>query len=478
MLDALVVGAGISGLSLGRTLQQQQHSLLVAERQPQVGGNITTSSTGEFLWEEGPNSFSPARELLELAVDAGLREELVLADRQLPRYIYWRGRLQPVPMRPSAALKTQLLSPSGKLRALAGALGFVPPAVGEAVSQQGGEETVAQFFQRHLGREVTERLVAPFVSGVYAGDVRQLSAQAAFRRVTQLADRGGGLLPGALLGRQAAPQRPATSQTQLPQTQSGELGSFRTGLQALPNAIAERLGDALRCNWALSQLQRTERDSYLATFQTPQGPQQVEARAVVLTTPAYTSAELLRPLHARASQRLAAIPYPPVASVVLAYPQQALGGALRGFGNLNPRGQGIRTLGTIWSSALFAGRAPAGWEILTSFIGGATDPEIARLDEDRIVQAVHADLRQVLLARYVAPKVLAVRLWHRAIPQYAIGHQAQMQALEAELAELPGLFLCSNYLDGVSLGDCIRRGFERAHTVSHYLQAPAAAPAA
>ena len=169
-IDCLIVGAGISGLSLAHALQTQDPErsplkIWVTEQQNRVGGNITTVSEGEFIWEEGPNSFSPTPELLKLIVEVGLKQELVLANSKLPRYVYWNRQLMAVPMSPPALLSTELLSSAGKLRALLGAIGFVRPAMGQPLSQQGGEETVAQFFERHRGTEVLKRLVEPFVSG-------------------------------------------------------------------------------------------------------------------------------------------------------------------------------------------------------------------------------------------------------------------------------------------------------------------------
>jgi oxygen-dependent protoporphyrinogen oxidase len=248
------------------------------------------------------------------------------------------------------------------------------------------------------------------------------------------------------------------------------LGSFKQGLSALPSAIARQLGDRVKLNWHLTGLLRTESQTYIAEFSTPDGPQQVEARTVVFTTPAYVTAELLASLQPKVSSALQAFTYPAVAAVVLAYPLSDVKGKLAGFGNLIPRGQGIRTLGTIWTSSLFPDRAPAGWQTLTSYIGGATDPELGNLDPEQIVREVHRDLSRILLKKEAQqPKVLTVKLWQRAIPQYNLGHFDRLQQIEKGLASLPGVYLCGNYIGGVALGDCVRQGFERAIEVSQYL---------
>ncbi len=476
VVDSLIVGAGITGLSLAHALHQEAKTgtpvkILVAESLGRVGGNITTCTGNGFLWEEGPNSFSPTAELMKLAVDVGLKQELIFADRKLPRFVYWQNKLQPVPMTPQAMIQSQLLSFRGKLRALFGALGFVTPAMGATLSQQNDQETVSQFFGRHLGTEVMQRLVEPFVSGVYAGDPQQLSAAAAFGRVTRMADLGGGLVAGALLGARKAPKK-MPADPNVPKTKPGELGSFKGGLKALPEAIAAGLGDRLKLNWHLTGLHRTENQTYIAEFSTPDGPQQVETRTVVLTTPAYVTADLFQSLQPEVSKALQAFTYPTVACVVLAYPKSDVKEKMVGFGNLIPRGQGIRTLGTIWTSSLFANRAPAGWQTLTSYIGGATDSGIRNLDAEQIVAQVHRDLSRILLKPNVPqPKVLAVKVWKQAIPQYNLGHFDRLEQIDRGLKSLPGVYLCSNYVGGVALGDCVRLGFERAIEVSEYLQA-------
>ena len=455
--EVVVLGAGISGLTLAWRLRQSSAQVLLAEASSRVGGCISTQSKDGYRWEEGPNSFTPTPALLNLIAEVGLTDQLVLADAKLPRYIYWEKELLPVPLSPAAALSSRLLSVGGKLRALQGLLGFVPPPPGH-------EETVRQFFRRQLGSEVAERLVEPFTSGVYAGDPDQLSAVAAFPRVAGLEERYGSLFAGAL---QALRQRPQPSPVAIqPPPKRGQLGNLRQGLQQLPEALAQKLGDSLRLGWRAVQLKR-EGELYWVGFETPEGSRWAAARQVVLAIPAYEAAALLQELNPPASQLLAEIPYPPVAVVALAYPQEALPQPLRGFGHLIPRSQGLRTLGTIWASCLFPERAPQGYHSFLSFLGGATDAALARqqgippipaLSPEERAQIAHAELSQVLLTRRVEPIYLGERLWPRAIPQYTLGHRQRIAQVQAHLAsQTPGIWVCANYLDGVALGDCVRR---------------------
>ncbi|MBD2177818.1 protoporphyrinogen oxidase [Pseudanabaena sp. FACHB-1998] len=468
-LDVLVVGAGISGLTIAHELAiAKNYSVMVAEAQDRVGGAITSAKNDEgYLWEEGPNSFQPAPELLRLAVQVGLKDELVLADGKLPRFVFLNGKLNELPMSPPKAIATQILNWGAKIRLALGAMGFARPAMA-------GEESVDQFFSRLLGKQAVERLVAPFISGVYAGDPKQLSAQAAFSKIFCLENSYGGLLAGAIL---SAKERKAQKlqDPNIPKIKSGELGSFRQGIKMLPEAIATKLreqGTAIKQQWTLQSISK-EGDIYTSIFDTPLGEEVVQSRTVVLSTPAYVSAKLLKDHLPAASQALSEIFYPTVACVVLAYPKSEFIYDMKGFGNLIPRTQNIRTLGTIWSSSLFAGRAPEGWQLLLNFIGGTLDPALAKLSESEIVQAVHQDLKKTLLrvGTKVEPKAIAVHVWDKAIPQYAIGHLDRLATVERELQKSQGLYVSANFIGGVALGDCIKRGLQEANKIEAFLQA-------
>ncbi|WP_103669271.1 protoporphyrinogen oxidase [Pseudanabaena sp. BC1403] len=466
-IDVLVVGAGISGLTIAHELAiSKKYSVLVAEAQDRVGGAITSAKNDEgYQWEEGPNSFQPAPELLRLAVQVGLKDELVLADGKLPRFVFLNGKLNALPMTPASAIASKILTWGGKIRLALGAIGFARPAMA-------GEESVDQFFSRLLGRQAVERLVAPFISGVYAGDPKRLSAKAAFSKIARL-ETYGGLIAGAIL---SSKQRKAEkiNDPNIPKTKAGELGSFRQGIKMLPEAIATKLreqGSAIKQQWTLRSLEK-QGEVYISKFDTPTGEETVTSRSIVLATPAYVTAKLLQDYLPAASQALNEIFYPTVACVVLAYPKSEFAYDMKGFGNLIPRTQGVRTLGTIWSSSLFTGRAPEGWQLLLNFIGGTLDPALAKLSEPEIIAAVHQDLKKTILRpdTKAEPKAIAVHVWDKAIPQYEIGHLERLAIVEAELQKSQGLYVSANFIGGVALGDCIKRSLQEANKIDAYLK--------
>jgi oxygen-dependent protoporphyrinogen oxidase len=201
-------------------------------------------------------------------------------------------------------------------------------------------------------------------------------------------------------------------------------------------------------------LEPLEGARWRASLESRDGAGQVIARAVVVSTPADSAAALVSPLHAEAASLMREVPYAPVATVFLGFREDDVTHPLDGFGFLVPAAEDRRILGTIFSSSLFADRAPQGCVALTSFVGGMRRPELARIEERELTEMVTDELREIIGVRGV-PDFVHVYRWERAIPQYALGHNRVTRAIEALETQYSGLFFCTNYQRGVSVGDCV-----------------------
>src|SRR5216683_1838691 len=126
---------------------------------------------------------------------------------------------------------------------------------------------------------------------------------------------------------------------------------------------------------------------------------------------------------------------------------------------------GWRVLGTVWNSSLFSGRAPDGFALLTSFVGGATDPAAVTLSSDSLATLVHAEI-QPLLRLSGAPAFSNVQIYRRALPQYNLGHGARLAAIEKLRLAVGNLFLAGNYLRGPAIGSCVEQALGIAEEIA------------
>lgn len=402
-----------------------------------------------------------------------MKDDLVLGDPNAPRFVLWDGKLRPVPAKPTDLPFFDLMSFSGKIRAGLGAVGIRPPP-------PGNEESVEEFVRRNLGDEVFERLIEPFCSGVYAGDPAKLSMKAAFGKVWKLEQNGGSIIGGTFKAIQERNRNPKPPRDpRLPKPKGQTVGSFRKGLTMLPDAISKRLGSKVKLSWRLVNLMKLDNGGgYSLTYETPEGLVSLQSRSVVMTVPSHVASSLLRPLSADAAGALSKFYYPPVAAVSISYAKEAIrtecliDGELKGFGQLHPRSQGVETLGTIYSSSLFHGRAPPGRILLLNYIGGSTNTGILSKNESELVEAVDRDLRKMLINPNAKdPLVLGVRVWPQAIPQFLVGHLDILDAAKNALSNsgFQGLFLGGNYVSGVALGRCVEGAYEVASNVNDFL---------
>jgi protoporphyrinogen/coproporphyrinogen III oxidase len=458
-IQVAVIGAGISGLACAYRLQQLGLDVSVFESNSAAGGMIDSVERDGFLFEAGPQSFQGTPALLELIRELGLEELLQKADARAPRYILLHGHLRKIPMSPQALLASTLLNPVSRWK-----IASEPFKKSQPPTE---EESVAAFVRRKFGHEILEYLVAPFVSGVYAGDPEKLSLKAAFPTLDEWERQYGSVLRGAMKSRPPKEKR----------TAAPTLCSFAHGVAALPRAMAAKLGDALHYEARAVSVDFARQPGALAAaapaceIRIVQNDQEqpVNANAVVIATPAYIAAHLLEAFSPHLAQTLSGIAYAPVAVVACTYYRQQVGDPLEGFGFLVPRGEKVRTLGTVWNSSLFPGRAHEGSVTITSFIGGATDPDIMNLHEENIAAIVTEENARIL--GITGPPVeIAVWKYPRALPQYNLGHGHIVEAIRDAERASPGLFFAGNYLEGPAVGKCVENGFQTAEAVRQYLQ--------
>jgi oxygen-dependent protoporphyrinogen oxidase len=328
------------------------------------------------------------------------------------------------------------------------------------------DESVANFVRRKFGHEILEYLVSPFVSGVYAGDPERLSLRAAFPSLDEWERQYGSVLRGAI---KSQPEKGARKGPP-------PLCSFKRGMDTLTRSLADKLNDSVSAGTRVISVELIEpaanAPKYEIRIMHGGIEDKITAGAVVLATPAHIASQLIASVSAPLAASLSSIAYAPVTVVAAGYFTRQTTNPINGFGFLVPRSEKLRTLGTVWNSALFPGRAPEGRIAITSFAGGATDAEIGEKPDSEIAAIVHAENAGIL--GITGPPVASAVWKHpKALPQYNLGHGHIVEAIRDAERTTPGLFFSANYLEGPSIGKCVEQAFAAAEAVGAHVHAHA-----
>lgn len=407
-----VVGAGISGLTAAWRLTQRGHTVTVYEAADRPGGMIHSARIDGFLVEWAANGVLSGRtHVFDLARELGL--EPIAADPAAEKRYLFDGALRALPKSPPAFLKSGFLTRLGMMRAL----------TERFVKKGTAEESVYDFFKRRFGAQVADRFADVAVLGIYAGDPRELSLDAAFPLLRELEQAHGSVIKGMI-------QRKRSGQS------LGRLSCFRDGMGALTSALAARVD--VRLNHRIDALADLTADH------------------IVVATPPPQAADLLAPIAPAASKALREIPTAPIAAMVYGVPTAALPRALDGFGCLIPPRAGRKIIGIVWTSAVFPGHAPPDHAALRVMIGGARQAELVDLPDEELVPLVRAELTAIFEGPMPAPTFHRTIRWRQGIPQYTLGHAARVDRIEAALPAQ--ITLAGNGVYGASVADCVARG--------------------
>jgi protoporphyrinogen/coproporphyrinogen III oxidase len=456
----IVIGGGLSGLAAAHRIHERSTALrrpvdlTLLEARDRVGGVIHTERRDGFALECGPDSFITNKPWgLELCERLGLRDRLVPTDAGHRRsFVVRKGRLLPVPegfvlMAPhrlGPLLTSPILSWRGKLRMLMDL--FIPRRDDEGE----GEESLAGFVRRRLGREALERLVQPLVAGIYTADPNDLSLKATLPQFPAMEREHRSLI---LAGLREARQRPGRLTRQASGARYGMFVTLEDGMGELPEALAAALPPGtIRTGTTVRRIVRNEPVSpWLVELL--DGPP-MEADAVLLAAEAHASARLIDAQDPGLALQLRAIPYASSIIVNVAYRRDQIQHPLDGFGAVVPAIEGRPILAVSFLSVKFPSRAPAGTALLRVFIGGATQPEYCDLDDAAVGELVCRELGD-LIGASGDPLFLQVGRHPRAMPQYVLGHLDHVAAIRRKLARHPRLYLTGIAFDGVGIPDCI-----------------------
>ena len=421
-----IIGGGITGLVLGVHLKRAKIPFRILEATDRVGGNIQTIQEGPYLLEKGPNTLQLNNEIYEILQELRLVEQLEYAREGAKyRFILKEGKYERLPSGPLSLMTSRVFSGATKRRVMKEPK--IPPS-------NDTEESLDQFFRRRLGDEITDYVVYPFVSGIYAGDPAALLVREAFPQLSTWEHTYGSIIKGFTQSRKR-PRRKG-------------IVSFGKGLSELTEALHTYLKKQITLE---AEVERIHHDGkFIIT--TNKG--EFEAPRVVCTVPAYRMAAWQDTWETGFEKALKQIHYPSLNVVYTAYSRENVTHPLNGFGALHNHKEPTHSLGTIFSSSLFDGRCPGKEVLFTTFVGGALQPKLAQADDASLTAGVCKDLEKFLGASGT-PTFQQVIRWPQSIPQYDTNIR-DYQTYQDELAGA-GLLLGGNWVGGISVGACFQQ---------------------
>jgi len=446
--NIVIVGAGITGLTLLHYLKQKHHDrndvdILLLEKNDYVGGTIHTRYKGDCLFESGPNSFlNNAPKTLALIDELNLKSSVVKAyERAKLRYISVGNKLHQIPTDLKSFLKFKLLNPIDKLRIF-----------NDLFAKKGDNpiESVYDFGKRRFGEKVAKYLLDPFVSGIYAGDAKETIMQTAFPKIYTLEQEHGSVL--------------SSMQKNIKKNGKPILCSFKGGMSEIVDSLNARYGNDIQLKKDIVKIFHRE-DRFVVSTE----KEHFKANELFLCTPAYVTARYLTTLDEELAANLSFISYAPIVVVGLLCPLDAFQRRPKGFGYLVPSTENKEVLGVLFESNIFPKRASKNHILFRVMIGGVRHPEITKLSKKKLIDLALSEIESAYptkgdsaLTKIDLRKVVKETFftsWERAIPQYDQVTLTMLKEIEKNLSRFRDLYLLGNYKNGISFNSCI----ENAH---------------
>ena len=462
----VIIGGGIAGLTsafyLQKTIQENDLpiEIQIVESSHRLGGKMQTVLRDGFTIERGPDSFLARKtSIIRLAKEVGMDDKLVpnstgksyvLVNEKL--HSMPGGSIMGVPTEIGPFITTGLFSVPGKLRAAAD---FILPR-----SESGKDQSLGQFFRRRLGDEVVENLIEPLLSGIYAGDIDQLSLMSTFPQFYEVEQKYRSLIMGM---KKMTPSQPKQSDSK--DKKKGGFLTFKTGLQSFAEAIEAKLNPkSILKGHRVDKITKSNQkyEIYLNNGETIKADCIIAATPHMVTQTMFSDYSFFDPFKS--------IPSTSVATVALAFPEEAIKTEIDGTGFVVSRNSDYSITACTWTHKKWEHSTPKGKVLLRCYVGRAGDETIVDLSDDQIIKIVLDDLMKTMDIT-MNPDFAIVSRWKNAMPQYTVGHKQRLATiLEQVKTELPGVFLAGASYGGVGVPDCIDQGELAVQNVLDYLK--------
>ena len=450
----IIIGGGISGLALLHYLKQKYHQqgqveILLLEKNDHLGGTIRSIFKDKCLFETGPNGFLDSKKrTLDLIRELELEGTLVKANQESKiRYLSVNNTLHQLPSSLKTFLSFKLLNLTEKLRILGEF--FIP-------KKSDPRESVYDFGKRRLGEKFSEVFLDPMISGVYGGDARNTNLKAVFPRIYALEEEHGSLFKAMIKIRRR--NKSSGNGTGI---STGTLTSFQNGIAELIDALGKRHQANIRLNQEIKEISSKENQYTI----TSADGRSLSADELYFCTPAYSAGSMLENVNHRLSCALSKVNYAPMAVVGLVYPSECFSKKPKGYGYLIPSSEKSQVLGVLFEGNIFSGRCREDQILFRVMIGGARHPDILSKTKKELIQMAVNEIETLMGEKGKEnrdPQEIFFMPLAKAIPQYDLPYCEIKETIEDELKEIPNLHLVANYLNGVSLNDCIENAYQGA----------------
>ena len=435
--QVVIIGGGISGLTLLHQLKKkfvgrQDLQFLLLEKGHEVGGPIQTRRLAESLVEAGPNGFLDSKSaMVELIKDLGLESELIQADPAAKlRFVRVGSSLHAFPENPWALLRFAPLTITARLRIFCEF--FIRKGANE-------EETVYEFGERRFGQGFAEYFLDPMVSGIFAGDAKELCLKSAFPDIYAMEQQHGSLFKAFIaLKRKQEKNR------------KGTLCSLKQGMGQLIETLDARYQHNIQKTTEVLGVHRSGEGYVVETI-----ANKYFADHVFVSTPAASSAKILQTLDPNFADLLNRVPYASIVVVAMVFQKKDFGQEPKGFGYLVPGCENSPVLGALFSSNIFPNRCRQDQSLVQVMLGGQRHPNVLNLTDEEL-KGVAFDQLTELFQVNASPKTFAIFRWPKAIPQYLRGHEKRCRAIKELLSQFPGLDIVANFWGGIGVNDCVQ----------------------